>query len=81
MAEPIMNAQCMLSQDGLLLNLRNGLASEYRAKELCEVLLKFLSDPVDQQVIAKIVDDEIRHIKLTEQLISIVENEYTSQAV
>ena len=66
----------MLSQDGLLLNLRNGLASEYRAKELCQELLKFLSDPVDQQVIAKIVDDEIRHIKLTEQLISIVETEY-----
>ena len=69
----------MLSQDGLLLNLRNGLASEYRAKELCQELLKFLSDPVDQQVIAKIVDDEIRHIKLTEQLISIVETEYAGQ--
>jgi len=80
MDSEMMNAQCMLSQEGLLLNLRNGLASEYRAKELCEALLKFLGDPIDQQVVAKIIDDEIRHIKLTEQLISIVENEYTSQA-
>ena len=69
----------MLSQDGLLLNLRNGLASEYRAKELCQELLKFLSDPVDQQVVAKIIEDEIRHIKLTEQLINIVETEYLNQ--
>lgn len=79
MTNEIMNAQCMLSQDGLLLNLRNGLTSEYRAKELCQELLKFLSDPVDQQVVAKIIEDEIRHIKLTEQLINIVETEYLNQ--
>lgn len=78
MNDNIMEAQCMLSQDGLLLNLRNGLTSEYRAKELCEELLKFLSDPVDRQTVAKIIDDELRHIKLTEQLIAIVENEYTA---
>lgn len=80
MNDNIMEAQCMLSQDGLLLNLRNGLTSEYRAKELCEELLKFLSDPVDRQTVAKIIDDELRHIKLTEQLIAIVENEYTAPA-
>ena len=79
MDSEMMSAQCMLSQDGLLLNLRNGLASEYRAKELCETLLNYLDDPVDHQVIAKIVEDEIRHIKLTEQLIAIVEQEYTGQ--
>lgn len=70
------NAQCSMSQDGILLNLEKGLESEYRAKDVCQELLAVLTDEVEKAQIQKIINDEEKHIKITEKLIDSAKNYY-----
>lgn len=65
-----------MSQEGILLNLSKGLDSEVRARDLCRELLKVLDNENDQRIVKKIMEDEERHIKITEDLISVTKAFY-----
>ncbi len=71
--------QCSMSQEGILLNLNKGLTSEIRARDLCKELLQFLEDEKDKNIIETIIKDEERHIKITEDLISITKAFYSKE--
>jgi len=71
--------QCSMSQEGILLNLEKGLDSEIRARDLCRDLLEVLDDERDKKIVEKILKDEERHIKITEELISIAKAFYINQ--
>ncbi|MCK9439226.1 MAG: hypothetical protein WCY43_02950 [Patescibacteria group bacterium] len=71
--------QCSMSQEGILLNLEKGLDSEIRARDLCRDLLEVLDDEKDKKIVEKILKDEERHIKITEELISIAKAFYINQ--
>ncbi|HNV12949.1 MAG TPA: hypothetical protein PK686_03690 [bacterium] len=71
--------QCSMSQEGILLNLQKGLDSEVRARDLCQELLEVLDDENDKKIVEKILKDEERHIKITEELISIAKAFYINQ--
>ncbi len=68
-----------MSQEGILLNLQKGLDSEVRARDLCQELLEVLDDENDKKIVEKILKDEERHIKITEELISIAKAFYINQ--
>lgn len=68
--------KCSMSQEGILLNLSKGLDSEVRARDLCRELLKVLDNENDQRIVKKIMEDEERHIKITEDLISVTKAFY-----
>ncbi|MFA7365406.1 MAG: hypothetical protein WCZ12_03595 [Patescibacteria group bacterium] len=68
--------QCSMSQEGILLNLRKGLDSEIRARDLCQELLEVIDDENDRKIIEKILKDEERHIKITEELMTITKAFY-----
>jgi rubrerythrin len=68
-----------MSQEGILLNLEKGLDSEIRARDLCRDLLEVLDDEKDKKIVEKILKDEERHIKITEELISIAKAFYINQ--
>jgi len=65
-----------MSQEGILLNLRKGLDSEIRARDLCQELLEVIDDENDRKIIEKILKDEERHIKITEELMTITKAFY-----
>lgn len=71
--------QCSMSQEGILLNLEKGLDSEIRARDLCRDLLEVLDDERDKKIVEKILKDEERHIKITEELISVAKAFYINQ--
>jgi len=71
--------QCSMSQEGILLNLNKGLASEIRARDLCKELLQVLDDEKDKNIVETIIKDEERHIKITEDLISIAKAFYSKE--
>lgn len=71
-----MNTQCNMSREGILSNFEKGLASEKRAMDLCTELLTLVENEDDKEDLKKIITDEARHIKITENLISIVNNDY-----
>ena len=71
-----MNTQCNMSREGILSNFEKGLASEKRAMDLCTELLTLVENEDDKEDLKKIIIDETRHIKITENLISIVNNDY-----
>lgn len=71
--------ECSMSKEGILMNLRKGLESEYRAKELCELVSVLLEDAEDKAKVLRIIADEEKHIKITENLISITESFYTAE--
>jgi len=66
--------KCIMERDDIIFNLKEGLKTEYRAKEACENLLSFLNAAEDKRAISGIITDEEKHIKITEQLIKVVEN-------
>ena len=68
-----------MSQEGILFNLNKGLASEIRARDLCIELLEVLEDEKDKKIIEKIIEDEKRHIKITEDPISITKAFYNKE--
>jgi len=68
-----------MSQEGILLNLQKGLDSEVRARDLCQELLEVLDVENDKKIVEKILKDEERHIKITEELISIAKAFYINQ--
>lgn len=67
--------ECNMSKDGILGNLKVGLTYENRAWNLCTELLPLVR-PEDQEHLKRIISDEERHIKITEELIDIVNNHY-----
>lgn len=71
--------QCSMSQEGILLNLQKGLESEIRAKLLCQDLLEVLDSEDDKKIVEKILKDEERHIKITEELILVAKAFYINQ--
>lgn len=68
-----------MSKEGILLNLEKGLDSEYRAMEVCREILNYLEDPEDRAVIERIIKDEEKHVKITENLISVTKSFYTAE--
>jgi len=68
-----------MRQEEILLNLQKGLDSEVRARDLCQELLEVLDDENDKKIVEKILKDEERHIKITEELISIAKAFYINQ--
>lgn len=73
------NQECSMSQEGILLNLQKGLDSEYRARDICQEALNILEDEADRAQIQRIIDDEEKHIKITENLITVVKSFYVAE--
>jgi len=71
--------QCSMSQEGILLNLEKGLDSEIRARDLCQDLLEVLDDDRDKKIVEKILKDEERHIKITQELLTIAKAFYINK--
>lgn len=70
------NKECPMDKDGIIFNLKKGLEAEYRAMEACQNLLSLLDDEEDKRKISGIIQDEGRHIIITERLIEIGEKYY-----
>jgi len=70
------NPKCQMSKSGILSNLEKGMESEKRALELCRDLIPFLDNQTDKDIVSKIMLDEARHIKITQNLIDIVRVDY-----
>jgi rubrerythrin len=68
--------KCSMSQEGILTNLEKGMKSEVRARDLCQELLGVIDDENDKKIIEKILKDEERHIKMTEELMMITKAFY-----
>lgn len=71
--------KCSMSQEGILLNLSKGLSSEQRARDLCKELHDVLDDENDKKIVEKILNDEERHIKITEELITVAKTLYSEE--
>lgn len=71
-----MENKCNMSQEGILNNLRKGLNSEKRALDLCAQLLELVDNKEDKEDIEKIMKDEANHIKITNELIETISNNY-----
>ena len=69
--------KCSMSQEGILMNLEKGLKTEIQSRDLCKELLSYLEDENDKKVIEKIMQDEVEHIKITEELISVTKAFYS----
>lgn len=65
-----------MSKQSMIADLEQGLAAEYRALDLCQFVFKILPDVADQKVIAKIIKDEQRHIKIVQGLKNDIINFY-----
>jgi rubrerythrin len=65
-----------MSQEGILSNLAKGLENEQKAMDLCSELLTLVDNEEDKEDLKKIISDEARHIKITENLIKIVKEDY-----
>ena len=57
-----------MSKQTMIFDLEQGLTAEYQALDLCQFIFKMLPDLDDQQLIAKIIKDEERHIKIVQEL-------------
>ena len=68
--------KCSMSQEGILMNLEKGLEVEIRARDLCQELISYLEDENDKKVLEKIMQDEVEHIKITQELISVAKSFY-----
>ncbi len=62
----------------MIFDLQKGLENERRALESCNNLIEMIENEEDKAVIQKIADDEVRHIRMVEQLIKITEEHYSS---
>ncbi len=76
--------ECPLSQKDILFNLSQGLGYEERSLKLYEEYLSLLEgkelsseEKEDKEIIARIAEDEKRHIDVVKNLIRIVEESYT----
>lgn len=67
---------CNMTKEGILNNLQIGLGYEKRARDLCSELLPLVDREEDKEALKRIIGDEERHIKITEQLIAIVNEHY-----
>ncbi|MFA4999762.1 MAG: hypothetical protein WC545_00145 [Patescibacteria group bacterium] len=72
----MINSECNMSQEGILSNLAKGLENEQKAMDLCSELLTLVDNEEDKEDLKKIISDEARHIKITENLIKIVKEDY-----
>jgi hypothetical protein len=70
--------ECSMSKQAMIFDLEQGLAAEYRALDLCQFIIKLLPDKGDQEIIAKIIKDEQRHIKVVGDLKNDIINFYQS---
>lgn len=71
-------ANCPMDKEYLIFDLQKGLENERRALESCNNLIEMIENEEDKAVIQKIADDEVRHIRMVEQLIKITEEHYSS---
>ena len=69
------NANCELTKNDIILNLKEALNAEYKALEGYEDVLRLIKDKTDENMIEMIISDERKHIKMVEALIDLV-NEY-----
>jgi len=65
-----------MTKSGILSNLEKGLESEHRAMNLCNELLLLVDNEDDKEDLKKIITDEANHIKITQNLMDIVNNDY-----
>ncbi|MFA5108957.1 MAG: hypothetical protein WC458_00195 [Patescibacteria group bacterium] len=72
-----MDKQCNMTKSGILGNLEKGLESEKRALALCSELLELVDNEEDKEDLREIIADEKRHIKITDELITIVGVDYS----
>ncbi len=63
----------------MIFNLRKGLENEFQALESCKKLIEMVENEEDKVVIQKIKNDEVKHIRMVEQLIKITEEHYSSE--
>lgn len=77
---------CPLSQQDILFNLKQGLGYEERSLKLYEDHLHMLEgkelssgEEEDKKIIARIAEDERRHIEVVKNLIRIVEESYIAE--
>lgn len=68
-----------MSQSGIMQNLEKGLASEQKALDLCGELLNLVDNDEDREDVQEIMADEARHIKITQELMDIVANQYIGE--
>ena len=68
-------ALCTMTKNDIILNLKQALNSEYKALDGYDDLLRLINDDTDRNVIEMIIKDEKNHIKIVEDLISLV-NEF-----
>ena len=64
-----------MTKNDIILNLKQALNSEYKALDGYDDLLRLINDDTDRNVIEMIIKDEKNHIKIVEDLISLV-NEF-----
>ncbi len=76
----MVNRECSVSKKGILFNLEEGLKCEERALAIYEDLAALLDKRIDYaddlKVIREIIADEKRHIKIVNNLKTIVDDYY-----
>jgi rubrerythrin len=71
-----MNEKCNMTKSGILSNLEKGLVSEHKALDLCTELLPLVDTEEEREDLKKIIGDETKHIRITQELMEIVNNDY-----
>ena len=61
-----------MSKEEIISNLKVGLETEYKSLEMYVEFRKTLSDKVDIDKIEMVIGDERKHIKMVEELISLI---------
>jgi rubrerythrin len=72
-----MSNNCDITKEGLLNNFYRGLELEKRALVCYQEMIDSLSSEEDKKIIASIVEDEKKHIKITNRLVEITNNYYS----
>lgn len=65
-----------MTKSGILSNLEKGLVSEHKALDLCTELLPLVDTEEEREDLKKIISDETKHIRITQELMEIVNNDY-----
>jgi len=66
---------CSMSKNDIIINLKHGLDSEYRALEGYRDLIRLIDDKTDQNKLEMVIADEEKHIEMVEHLINMVNEE------
>ena len=67
---------CPMKKQDILFNFENGLKAEERAIAVCRELIGMMTDDEDKKKLERIIQDEIRHIRITHELIAITNEHY-----